>query len=47
VNASFPHDSTANQWFDETHFENYRALGKTIGEAASVEIGSAIEGLLG
>lgn len=23
----FPHDSTANQFFDESHFESYRALG--------------------
>ena len=47
VNAAFPHDSTANQWFDETHFENYRALGKAVGAAASVEIDSAIRELLG
>jgi len=46
VNPAFPHDSTANQWFDETHFENYRALGKTVGGAASEEIASAIEKLL-
>ncbi|WP_336490883.1 hypothetical protein [Methylobacterium nigriterrae] len=26
-NASFPHESTANQWFSESQFESYRALG--------------------
>lgn len=46
VNPHFPHDSTANQWFDETHFENYRALGKAVGAAASEEITSTIEALL-
>ena len=25
---TFPHESTADQWFDETQFESYRALGK-------------------
>jgi hypothetical protein len=25
--ASFPHDSTANQWFTESQFESYRRLG--------------------
>ena len=34
-NKSFPHDTTANQWFDEAHFENYRALGEAVGAAAS------------
>jgi hypothetical protein len=32
---AFPHDTTANQWFDEDHFENYRALGVASGSAAS------------
>ena len=26
-NSSFPHDSTANQWFGESQMESYRALG--------------------
>lgn len=26
-NARFPHDTTANQWFTESQFESYRALG--------------------
>lgn len=27
TNAKFPHDSTLNQWFTESQFESYRALG--------------------
>jgi hypothetical protein len=29
---AFPHQSTADQWFDETQFESYRALGEHIAE---------------
>jgi hypothetical protein len=29
-NARFPHDSTLNQWFSESQFESYRALGSFI-----------------
>ncbi|ETX02863.1 MAG: hypothetical protein ETSY1_02085 [Candidatus Entotheonella factor] len=28
--ATFPHESTSNQFFDETQFEVYRALGYSI-----------------
>lgn len=45
-NAAFPHDTTANQWFDETHFENYRALGKAVGTAASNAIAEEIDRVL-
>ena len=32
----FPHESTADQWFDESQFESYRALGlHVIGEVTS------------
>lgn len=31
---TFPHESTANQFFSETQFEAYRALGYQIGEEA-------------
>ena len=34
VNAAFPHESTADQFFDEGQFEAYRSLGQHIGEAA-------------
>jgi hypothetical protein len=33
-NARFPHESTADQFFDEGQFESYRALGQHIGENA-------------
>ena len=29
--SSFPHESTADQWFDESQFESYRMLGFHIG----------------
>jgi hypothetical protein len=32
-NPDFPHQSTADQWFDETQFESYRSLGQHIGHA--------------
>jgi len=30
----FPHESTGNQWFTESQFESYRALGEHIGTRA-------------
>jgi hypothetical protein len=45
-NKAFPHDSTANQWFDEAHFENYRALGEAAGEDACAAIATNIRSLL-
>jgi len=42
VNKHFPHDSTANQWFDESHFENYRALGEAAGKSAVAAIGEEV-----
>jgi hypothetical protein len=41
-NQHFPHDTTANQWFDEAHFENYRALGEAAGDSAASQIADAI-----
>lgn len=35
---AFPHESTADQWFDEWQFESYRALGEHIGDAAADSI---------
>lgn len=29
-NHAFPHDSTADQWFDEAQFESYRMLGSYV-----------------
>jgi predicted acylesterase/phospholipase RssA len=47
LNPTFPHQSTADQWFDELQFESYRALGEHIGRDAAREIGKAVEDLLG
>ena len=43
---TFPHQSTADQWFDELQFESYRALGQHIGRAAAAAIGPEIEATL-
>jgi hypothetical protein len=42
LHPDFPHQSTADQWFDEVQFEAYRSLGEYIGTAAAGEIRSAI-----
>jgi hypothetical protein len=34
TNKTFPHQSTVDQWFDETQFETYRSLGYRIGNIA-------------
>jgi len=39
---TFPHQSTADQWFDEDQFESYRALGEFIGHRAKTMIQDAI-----
>src|SRR5207249_8484970 len=38
INQSFPHDSTADQWFAEERFENYRNLGYVSALAAEKEL---------
>ena len=43
---TFPHQSTADQWFDELQFESYRALGQHIGRAAGAAIGPEIDATL-
>jgi hypothetical protein len=43
---TFPHESTADQWFDELQFESYRALGEYIGCQASARIGDALDQVL-
>ena len=45
-NAAFPHDTTDNEWFDEAHFENYRALGEITGRASLPVIEKEIRRLL-
>lgn len=51
VNAAFPHESTADQFFSESQFESYRALGKhaiadlskSIKEKAGVDLAELFE----
>jgi len=43
---TFPHESTADQWFDEWQFESYRALGEYIGCYAADGIRKAIDDTL-
>jgi len=48
-NEDFPHQSTANQFFDEDQFESYRRLGQFIGEkifAKDIENVKELEELL-
>jgi hypothetical protein len=40
-NEAFPHQSTADQWFDETQFESYRALGEHIVHSIFEKIGDS------
>ena len=47
VNQAFPHDSTADQWFDEDHFENYRYLGYVSALSAEKALRDAIGSVLG
>src|SRR5579872_105239 len=42
-NPPFPHQTTADQWFDELQFESYRALGEYIGCQAERYIANAIQ----
>jgi len=44
--STFPHQTTADQWFDELQFESYRALGEYIGCHASRQIEKAIQNSL-
>jgi hypothetical protein len=46
TDPDFPDDTTANQWFDEAHFENYRALGEASGFAAEGAIREALHHLM-
>jgi hypothetical protein len=47
AHTDFPHQSTADQWFDEMQFEAYRALGEYIASKAGEDIESAINRVLG
>jgi len=45
-NPTFPHQSTADQWFNEPQFESYRALGEYIANIAAREIAREITTIL-
>jgi hypothetical protein len=42
THATFPHQSTADQFFDEAQFESYRALGYACASAAVPSVASAM-----
>jgi hypothetical protein len=42
ANPDFPRDTRANQWYEERHFENYRALGEVTGRSVARCIDGAI-----
>lgn len=44
AHPAFPHESTADQWFDEDQFEAYRHLGQSIAEALLDELDSGAAG---
>ena len=46
VNNKFPNDSTADQWFGESHFESYRALGHVVATASRDTVASEMNRLL-
>ncbi|MCY7349127.1 MAG: hypothetical protein LH606_00435 [Cytophagaceae bacterium] len=45
ANPAFPHESTADQFFTESQFESYRALGAHVVKSIQEELGITIEKL--
>jgi hypothetical protein len=43
ANAGFPHQSTGDQWFDESQFESYRVLGFHIAENVFGALGDRVK----
>ena len=43
-NPDFPHQSTADQWFDESQFESYRKLGHHTGTSVFQEVVGKLRG---
>src|SRR5262249_48262042 len=41
--STFPHQSTADQWFDESQFESYRRLGLHVADCAFGSAGTPEE----
>jgi len=44
ANPDFPNHTTLNQWFLESHFESYRALGYAIGDTFVAALKAANNG---
>ena len=45
LHPAFPHESTADQWFDESQFDSYRSLGRHIAaQALGPAVASAAKG---
>jgi len=40
AHPDFPHESTADQWFDEPQFESYRRLGRYVADMAFRDLGA-------
>jgi hypothetical protein len=43
ANATFPHETTLNQWFSESQFESYRMLGRNAVEQICVKIPPGVD----
>jgi hypothetical protein len=43
MHAEFPHESTADQWFDENQFESYRILGYRAARSALRELVASLD----
>jgi hypothetical protein len=43
AHPEFPHQTTADQWFDESQFESYRALGRFVIESLFDGVGTPDE----
>ncbi|MFO0949532.1 MAG: hypothetical protein U1D30_27060, partial [Planctomycetota bacterium] len=44
MHAAFPHESTADQFFDESQFESYRALGYHVASSTFEEVVHSLKG---
>ena len=44
AHPTFPHESTADQWFTESQFESYRSLGFDIAQSSSLSADIALSG---
>ncbi|MFD5084049.1 hypothetical protein ACFWOG_15595 [Kitasatospora sp. NPDC058406] len=44
TDASFPNDSTSDQWFDHRQFDAYQTLGRYLGEQAEPAVKAALSG---